>query len=154
MRTLMTKKFLIGSAIAGIMMAGGIAVAAPDSHGPWGADANGDGNLTKVEMTASLDKAFAKFDTNSDGQVTKAELDAKRDARLEERFKKLAKDGNGQISLAEMKASQQDRMDKRQDSNAKRDAGGAKAGGAPRQPLRGRVHTRLTGGILGEEEEK
>src|SRR3546814_14869122 len=84
MRTLMTNKFLIGSAIAGIMMAGGVAVAAPDSHGPWGADANGDGNPTKVEMTASLDKAFAKFDTNSDGQVTKAELEAKRDARLEE----------------------------------------------------------------------
>src|SRR3546814_2179933 len=123
MMTLMTKKFLSGSSIAGIMMAGGIAVAAPDSHGPWGADANGDGNLTKVEMTASLDKAFAKFDTNSDGQVTKAELDAKRDARLEERFKKLDKDGNGQISLAEMKASQQDRMDKRQDRMAKRDAG-------------------------------
>src|SRR3546814_15716798 len=77
----MTKKFLIGSAIAGIMMAGGVAVAAPDSHGPWGADANGDGNLTKVEMTASLDKALAKFDTNSDGQVTEAELDAKRDER-------------------------------------------------------------------------
>src|SRR3546814_9770396 len=51
-----------------------------------------------------------------------AELDAKRDARLEERFKKLDKDGNGQISLAEMKASQQDRMDKRQDRMAKRDA--------------------------------
>src|SRR3546814_13801404 len=49
MRTLMTKKFLIGSAIAGIMMAGGVAVAAPDSHGPGGADPNGDGNLTKEE---------------------------------------------------------------------------------------------------------
>src|SRR3546814_16873605 len=53
MRTLMTKKFLIGSAIAGIMMAGGIAVAAPDSHGPWGADANGDGNLTQEIGRAS-----------------------------------------------------------------------------------------------------
>src|SRR3546814_11883445 len=112
MRTLMTKKFLIGSAIAGIMMAGGIAVAAPDSHGPWGADANGDGNLTKVEMTASLDKAFAKFDTNSDGQVTKAELDAKRDARLEERFKKVDKDGTGTLSLADIKASKPENQEK------------------------------------------
>src|SRR3546814_16642077 len=113
MRTLMTKKFLIGSAIAGIMMAGGIAVAAPDSHGPWGADANGAGNLTKVEMTASLDKAFAKFDTNSDGQVTKAELDAKREARREERFKKMEKDGNGQISLTKMKIEREEGKEKK-----------------------------------------
>src|SRR3546814_12517020 len=95
MRTLMTKKFLIGSAIAGIMMAGGIAVAAPDSHGPWGADANGDGNLTKVEMTASLGKAFAKLDYKIDGQVTKAALDHMRDRRLEQRSHKWNKDANG-----------------------------------------------------------
>src|SRR3546814_18762146 len=106
MRTLMTKKFLIGSAIAGIMMAGGIAAAAPDSHGPWGADANGDGNLTQVEMTASLDKEFAKFDNTSDGTVTKAELDAKLDARLKMRFKKRDTDGHGQTRITEKKGYQ------------------------------------------------
>src|SRR3546814_9231569 len=83
-----------------------------------------------------------------------AELDAKRDARLEERFKKLDKDGNGQISLAEMKASQQDRMDKRQDRMAKRDAGDAKAGDAHRKHFRGRFHHGMHGGMLAQADAK
>src|SRR3546814_16476111 len=62
MRTLMTKKFLISSAITGIMMEGGIVVAAPASHGPWGSDAQRDGNHTKGATTALPDKAHRSFE--------------------------------------------------------------------------------------------
>lgn len=107
----MNKKWLIGSALGGMIIAGSVALAATAGHGPmrFDADANNDGNLTKAELTASLDKRFAAFDTNNDGKITKEERDAVHKARFDQHFKAMDKDGNGQISKAEMEAAHEAR---------------------------------------------
>lgn len=106
----MKPKILISSALAALVIACGIAVAAPMGGGPMRADANGDGKLTRAELTASLDKRFAELDKNGDGKVTKEEREAGREARFEEHFKAIDKDNNGQISRDEMKAAHEARM--------------------------------------------
>lgn len=112
----MTRKLMISSAIAGLMMGGAAAIAdgaiaAPMSHGLLKADANGDGNLTRTELIASLDKHFAEFDRNGDGKITAEERKAARDTRFAEHFKAMDKDGNGQLSMAEMQAAHEARKD-------------------------------------------
>ena len=107
----MRTKFLIASVLTGVAVAGGIAVAAPMGHGPMGADANNDGNVTRAELTAALDKKFAELDKNGDGKVTQEERRAMHEARFAERFKQMDKDGNGQISMAEMQAAREARRE-------------------------------------------
>lgn len=116
----MTRKFLITSAVAGFIVSGGaaavvsgVAIAAPAMKGPMKADANGDGNLTRAELTASLDKRFAELDKDGDGKVTVEERKAVREARFAEHFKKMDKDGNGQLSMAEMQAGREARKAER-----------------------------------------
>ena len=111
----MNKKWLIGSALGGFIIAGSVALAATAGHGPmrFDADANKDGNLTKAELTAALDKRFAQLDTDNDGRITKEERDAAHQARFEQRFKAMDTDGNGQISQAEMKAAHEARREMR-----------------------------------------
>ncbi|MCF8707416.1 EF-hand domain-containing protein [Rhizorhapis sp. SPR117] len=124
----MKKKLFIGTALGGMIVAGTMAVAATAGHGPMRADTNGDGNLTKAEVVASLDKRFAELDTNGDGKITQDERKAKREARFEEHFKAMDKDGNGQISKTEMKAAHEARMEKRGDHMGKRGHDGAASG--------------------------
>lgn len=109
---IMKKTWLIGSAtLGGLAIAGGIAMAAP--HGKFfSADANGDGNVTRAELTASLDKRFAELDSNKDGKITQEERDASRQARFDKHFAAMDKDGNGQISKAEMQAAHEARKDR------------------------------------------
>ena len=111
----MTKKWLAGSALGGFFIAGSVALAATAGHGPmrFDADANKDGNLTKAELTAALDKHFAQLDSNNDGSITKEERDAARKARFEQHFKAMDTDGNGQISQAEMQAAHEARKEMR-----------------------------------------
>lgn len=117
----MKKMMIIGSGFAALLLAGGIATAAPDGdvhgggmhRGMHGADANRDGVLTRAELTASLDAHFAKLDTNKDGQITKEERDAHHKARADEHFKRLDADGNGQVSRAEFDAAHEKRMAER-----------------------------------------
>src|SRR5688500_17804733 len=80
----MTKKLLAGSALGGFFIAGSVALAATAGHGPmrFDADANKDGNLTKAELTAALDKRFAQLDSNNDGRIMKEERDAAHQARF------------------------------------------------------------------------
>lgn len=111
----MRKKWLAGSALGGFIIAGSVALAATAGHGPMGlnADADKDGNLTKAELTAALDKRFAQLDSNNDGSITKEERDAARKARFEQHFKAMDTDGNGQISQAEMLAAHEARKEMR-----------------------------------------
>jgi Ca2+-binding EF-hand superfamily protein len=124
----MKKKLFIGTALGGMIVAGTMAIAATAGHGPMRADTNNDGNLTKAEVVASLDKRFAELDTNGDGKITQDERKAKREARFEEHFKAMDKDGNGQISKTEMKAAHEARMEKRGDHMGKHGHDGAASG--------------------------
>ena len=126
----MKKKWLVGSALGGFIIAGSVALAATAGHGPmrFDADANKDGNLTKAELTDALDKRFARLDTNNDGQITKEERDAAHKARFEQRFKAMDTDGNGQISQAEMQAAHGARREMRGADHGMRGHGGSGMG--------------------------
>ena len=108
----MKKSLLITSALGGMIFAGGVALAAPQGKA-MRADANADGNVTKAELTASLEKRFAELDKNGDGKVTQEERDAARQARFDKHFAEMDKDGNGQISKAEMQAAHEARKERR-----------------------------------------
>lgn len=126
----MKKKWLAGSALGGFIIAGSVALAATAGHGSmrFDADANKDGNLTRAELTASLDKRFAQLDTNNDGQITKEERDAAHQARFEQHFKAMDTDGNGQISQAEMKAAHEARKEMRGKHRGMRHGDGQRGG--------------------------
>lgn len=118
----MMKKLLLSTALGSMLLAGGVAVAAPHMgmghHGARGAmmgDTNGDGNITKAELTSAINAHFAKMDPNGDGQVTQAERDAMRQAKMDDRFNAMDADKNGQISKAEMAASREARQEKRKE---------------------------------------
>lgn len=95
----MNKAILISSATA-MLMAGGIAIAAPGDPG-MRADTDGDGAISRAELTQSLEKHFAKMDVNGDGQLSGAD----RDARHAERFAKMDGNGDGELSQAEIEAA-------------------------------------------------
>ncbi|MGC4250731.1 MAG: calcium-binding protein [Sphingobium sp.] len=111
----MIRKFMMTVA-AGALLTGGLAASAiasaqdgPGRGGPRGgmmmmADANKDGNLTKAELTASLEARFAKMDVNKDGKLSKEDWELRRQQRQEARFAQLDTDKNGQISKAEFTA--------------------------------------------------
>lgn len=106
----MKKAILISSATA-LLMAGGIAVAAPGDRG-MRADTNADGAISRAEMTASLNTRFAKMDVNSDGYLSKEDREAKRADRSSkrgERFAKADTNGDGELSQAEMEAARAER---------------------------------------------
>ncbi len=108
----MLKSILMGSAAA-LMVAGGVAVAKPG--GMMGkADADGDGNLTRAEVTAATASGFARMDVNGDGVLNKDD----REARKAERFAAIDVNNDGEITQAEMQAHREKRKSERQ---AKRD---------------------------------
>ncbi|SCW77012.1 EF hand [Sphingobium faniae] len=117
----MIRKFMMTVA-AGALLTGGLAAShiasaqdGPGRGGPRGgmmmADANKDGNLTKAELTASLEARFAKMDANKDGKLTKEDRELRRQQRQEARFAQLDTDKNGQISKAEFTAGHDRRAD-------------------------------------------
>jgi Ca2+-binding EF-hand superfamily protein len=71
------------------------------------ADANGDGNITKLEFTDARAKMFARLDRNGDGYLTKEDVPrfaARRSGngdRLQQAELMLDKDGDGRISRDE-----------------------------------------------------
>jgi Ca2+-binding EF-hand superfamily protein len=95
----MKKAILISSATA-LLMVGGIAVAAPGERG-MRADSNGDGVISRAELTASLNTSFAKMDVNGDGQLSKED----RAAKQAERFANKDTNGDGELSPAEIEAA-------------------------------------------------
>ncbi|NMO15199.1 hypothetical protein HPC49_01345 [Pyxidicoccus fallax] len=115
----LSKKFLAGVTLLGLV-AGGTALAQSPRHGgPDGMrasklekfDTNKDGTLDESEraaMRAEREKKrqemVQKFDANKDGKLDEAERQAAHEARAAEHFKALDKDGNGALSLEEFKA--------------------------------------------------
>ncbi len=137
----MLRKFMttvaLGSLFVGGLAATHLAYAQPEAvGGPQGrggwmqkADTNGDGKISRAEMTASLEARFAKMDADRDGQLTQKDFDLKRQQRLEKRFADMDTDRNGQISKAEFMAAHQARADKRAGMGG---PGGHKWRGGPR----------------------
>lgn len=106
----MMKKLLVSAALGAMLMTG-VAIAQPGGEAPGAprhglpGDTNGDGKVTKAELTASLDARFAALDTNNDGKITPEERAAAREKRFDDRFAKMDTDGNGQLSKEELKAA-------------------------------------------------
>ena len=94
------KKTILISSAAAMLMAGGIAIAAPGDRG-MRADTDGDGAVSRAELTASLEQRFARMDVNGDGQISSAD----REARQAERFAKKDTNGDGELSPAEIEAA-------------------------------------------------
>lgn len=132
------KKLMISAALGAMLIAGGAAIAQPGAdgpgagHGPRGgfgggraamlvklADTNGDGVVTKAELTAALEQHFAKMDLNKDGKITAEERQALRQQRVDARFGQIDTDRNGQISKSEFESA----------ATARRDPGDAKKDG-------------------------
>jgi len=88
-------------------------------------DTNGDGSLSKAEMTAQIDARFAKVDTNGDGALTAQELVARAPEDKKERATKRAdrmikrNDANndGKLTRDEMPRRNIDRMFKKVDAD-------------------------------------
>lgn len=100
----MKKAFNITASLAALTVVGIVAVAGTAIAQPRGmkaADANSDGNITRVELVAHLDKRFAKIDKDANGEITKEERKEVRASRRAERFAKLDTDGNGSLSPEE-----------------------------------------------------
>lgn len=114
----MTKKIILLSSLGAVALAGGAAFAAQGgalSGGPMKRiDANGDGNVTRAEVTAHVEKRFARADANGDGSITEADRTARMEARGERRFERLDADKNGSISRAEWDAGIDARAERRE----------------------------------------
>lgn len=141
----MMKKLMIGTGLMAMLMAGGVAIAAPGgmARGPMGGDANQDGTLTKGEVTAHVEQRFAERDANKDGKITQEDRALQRQARQDARFKQLDADGNGQISRAEFDAANAKREAAREEFRGKMgDRADARAGerGEHRMHRKGGMH--------------
>jgi Ca2+-binding EF-hand superfamily protein len=74
-------------------------------------DKDGDGTISKAEVTAMREKMFAKLDANSDGLVDRDEIEDARERimehasaaqnRLSIRFRRLDSDHSGGVTVAE-----------------------------------------------------
>ena len=103
------KKIILGSSLGALLLAGGIAVAAPG--GPRGGDR--DKSVTRTELVQQVDARFARMDVDKDGKLTPADRAAAHKARADARFAGLDADKNGQVSRAEFDAAGEKRMGRR-----------------------------------------
>lgn len=125
------KKLMIGTGIAAMLIAGGVAVAAPGggmARGPMGADANNDAILTRAEVNAQLEARFTKMDANGDGKITQEDHALRQKTRADERFKQMDADNNGQISRAEFDSAQNRRAEARKEFRGKMEQRGGGRG--------------------------
>lgn len=74
------------------------------------ADTDGDGQITRAELTAQADDMFARMDANDDGVIDAED----RSARRMERFAAADADGDGEITQAEMQAMHEAREQRRE----------------------------------------
>jgi Ca2+-binding EF-hand superfamily protein len=105
---MMHKKFLIGGGtVAAAAIVAAVAIAAPGRVGKG--DTDGDGALSKAEVTAMATEHFTRMDANGDGQLDAADRAAMHKAR----FTEMDGDKNGSISEAEFTAAHSAWMEKR-----------------------------------------
>lgn len=107
---------LAAAAVAALLAAPALAQSAPAQSapppGPFFArfDADGDGRITRAEMTAARTRQFERADRNGDGQISADELAAiqARLARAQDALAgaaaRLDRDGSGSLDLAEFTA--------------------------------------------------
>ena len=86
-------------ALTSVLVLAGTAHAAPKM------DANGDGEITRIEYMFFRSNAFNKEDKNFDGKLTKQEIRAARDARnresIKKRFKAMDTNLDGSVTQSE-----------------------------------------------------
>lgn len=110
------KKLTISTALGAMLLAGGAALAqqAPGPRHPLMEELRGDGDISRAQLVASLEKKFAALDANGDGKVTKDEMEAAHKARmaerLDQRFAEMDANHDGQISKAEFTAGHEAMM--------------------------------------------
>ena len=78
-------------------------------------DTNGDGAISKDEMTAARERLFRRLDRNGDGVIDEKEIDSARQAiedraevaqaRLGNRWRRLDTNGDGKVSQQEFASS-------------------------------------------------
>ncbi|MBB5686533.1 EF-hand domain-containing protein [Sphingobium boeckii] len=147
----MKKKIIIGSSLAALLMAGGIAIAAP------GGVIDRTATVTKAEVIAKADARFVAKDIDKDGKLTPADRSAAQKARADARFATMDADKSGQITRAEFDAAGDKRMEMR---GARGDGergpghwgrGGGKGG---HHGMMGKGHGRGPGGMMAVDADK
>ncbi len=157
------KKIVMGLGAAALLATGGIAYAqAGHGDGARGhmakVDANGDGQITRAEMMASVDTMFAKGDANKDGKIDKADRAAMQMQKRARMWDSLDANKDGSISRAEWDAAHAARMAKREQMRAEHKAKRAEAGkdgdrakgkrrGGHRGEMGGMMHGHRGGGM-------
>lgn len=122
--------WVLGSGLVAIalVIGAGLANAGQRDQAPRGKalpfekiDANGDGQISRLEADEFVAKEQAGADMNSDGAVSfeeaKAHRQAKREQRARDRYMRLDADGDGVVSVAEFQAPA-GRIFERLDKNA------------------------------------
>lgn len=115
-----TRKTMMGAGLVAVMALALPATGAMARGGPEGGfgpamldfgdlDLNGDGQLTKDELSKQAEARFAKVDTDGDGQLDATELKAAASERqslmVARMIQRLDEDGNGTLSATEMQAA-------------------------------------------------
>lgn len=113
--------FAAGVALSALIIASGAALAKQDRGGKGitfeSLDTNGDGQITKEEMSSKIADRFTQADANGDGAISLQELEAQAAKQSKKHAEKIMarfdKDGNNSLSPEEMKMG--DRADRRFD---------------------------------------
>lgn len=136
------KKTTLTLAVAAMALTGTTVIAQGQGtkHDP---DTNGDGLVTRAEMTAHADQMFARMDANGDGMINADD----RAEHRQQRFADSDTNGDGELSQAEMKAMHEQRKERREERR------GARAEGREDRMAEhfARMDTDKSGGLSAEE---
>ncbi|MES0861754.1 calcium-binding protein [Ruegeria sp. SCPT10] len=122
--------FISGIILAAVAITGtSVLAAGPKDRQPASfqeLDANGDGQITKDEMTAHRNARFATADTDGDGQLSVDEMQAAAQQRSSDRVTKMFEkhDANGDGFLSDDELPKPRRADKMFDRIDADDSGG------------------------------
>lgn len=108
-----SRKILITSMLLALASTAAMSHPGGGPGGPGGPmlalyDANGDGKVTKAEITAGRTAEFTAGDANADGYLSFAELQAVFTKTQSDLYAKLDSDGNAALSEAEFTANHPD----------------------------------------------
>lgn len=144
-------KKLIGlTGLGALVLAGGVAVA-QTGGGKLRGDADGNGVLTRAEVTAQADARFAKRDKDGDGRITQADRAAAMKERADKRFARLDANGDGSISRAEFDAPREKRAAQAGEDGPGKRKWGHRRGGHRMMAMRGGMDPDKDGAITRDE---